>query len=173
MSKKVRNILIAVVAVLVLGSCIFMFAISPISVKKGNREMPDADSQTGEILSGIVVRQDFNNITDNINEIAIVFSRDYYLEENTNIIIELLNDSEVLIHSELNADDIEGNHRTYLKPASPISGLVGKDLTLKISTDSTAGTGLSIMCNNSDNSSKYTYGDNVVNGTLCFSITGE
>lgn len=149
-----------------------MFAISPVKVKSGNKEMPEADGQTQELLSGIVIEQKFTNITEDIQEIAVVFNRLYFLEENTNVVIEIVDGSNVLAQSVLNADDIEGNHRTYVKPSKPISGYVGKELELRIYTDSTAGTGLSLMTNSSADSS-YVYGDQKINGSICFSITGK
>lgn len=172
MNKKFRNILIALVAVLVIGSCVFMFIISPIKVKTGNREMPEANGQTQEILSGIIVEQKFKNYTEDINEVAIVFSRAYDLGENVDMVIELLNGSEVLASVNVDADSIEANHRTYLKPASTLSGLVGKELTLRVYTKSTAGTGLSLMIN-TDEDSSFTYGTETLKGTICFSITGK
>ena len=172
MNKKFRNILIAVVAVLVVCSCIFMFIISPIKPRTGNRKMPEADNQTGEITSGVVVEQRFNNITENITEVAVVFSRAYTLDEATNMYIELLDGNAVLAQTVVNADSVEGSHRTYVKPSSPISGMVGKELTLKIHTDSSAGTGLAVMYDSTDNSS-FTFGSNTIKGTICFSVTGQ
>lgn len=172
MNKKFRNILIALVAALVIGSCVFMFIISPIKVKTGNREMPDANNQTEEILSGIVIEENFKNYTEDINEIAVVFSRAYDLGEHTDIVIELLNGVDILASESIDADSIEANHRTYLRPSSVLSGLVGKELTLKIYTTSTAGTGLSLMIN-TDEDSSFTYGNKTLKGTICFSVTGK
>lgn len=173
MDKKLRNILIIIVALLAIGSCIFMFIISPIQFGTGDRKMPKADSNTSEILNGTIIEQKFINRTKEIQEIAIVFHREYSLEENTNIYVELLDGSNVLAQNVVNADDVQSEHRTYIKPTSPISGYVGKELTLKIYTDSSAGTGLSVMCDSTDSSSSYTYAGNQITGTLCFSITGK
>ena len=172
MNKKVRNILIAVVAALVIGSCIFMFIISPLKIKTGNREMPEANGQTQEIMNGIIIEQKFINRTEDIKEVALVFSRAYDLGEDVDIVIELLNGGDVLASTNVNADSIQANHRTYLKPAKVLSDLVGKELTLRVSTTSTAGTGLSIMIN-TDEDSSFIYGNETLKGTLCFSITGK
>ena len=173
MNKKTRNILLIIVAALVVGSCIFMFIISPLNIKKGNREMPDATSETEEIVNGIIVEQKFKNMTEDIQEIAVVFSRHYDLGEDVDMVIELSEGSNLLASSRINCDDIQGNHRTYVKPENIISGYVGKELTLKIYTTSTAGTGLSVMMNADDSSSSFVFGNNSVKGTLCFSITGK
>jgi len=172
MSKKVRNILILVIAVLVVGSCIFMFVISPFKVRTGNMEMPDANAQTGEILNGIVIEQAFVNQTEDIEELAIVFNRAYDLGEKVNIIIELVDGDNVLMSKSVTADGIRSNHRTYVKTDSPITGLVGKTLTLRVYTDSTAGTGLSLMIN-TDSNSFIAYGSEAIKGTICFSVTGK
>lgn len=173
MSKKTRNILLGIVAALVVVSCIFMFIISPLNIKKGNREMPDATSETEEIVNGIIVEQKFKNITEDIQEIAIVFSRHYDLGENVEMVIELADGSNILASSNINCDDIQGSHRTYVKPKNIISGYVGKELTLRIYTKSTAGTGLSIMMNADEKNSTFVFGNNTIKGTLCFSITGK
>ena len=172
MNKKTRNILIAIVAALVIGSCIFMFVISPIKVRTGNKEMPEANGQTQEIMHGIIVEQKFVNRTEDIKEVALVFSRAYDLGEDVDIVIELLNGGDVLASANINADSIQANHRTYLKPASILSDLVDKELTLRVSTTSTAGTGLSLMINTDDDSS-FMFGNEKVDGTICFSVTGK
>ena len=172
MNKKFRNILIIVVAALVIGSCIFMFKISPIKVKTGNREMPEANEQTQEIMTDIIVEQQFKNYTEDIEEVALVFSRAYDLGEHVDMVIELLNGDEVLASESIDADSIQANHRTYLKPASTLSGLVGKELTLRVYTKSTAGTGLSLMIN-TDEDSSFMFGNQTIKGTICFSITGK
>ena len=171
MNKKTIKILLIVVAALVLGSCIFMFTISPINLKKGNREMPEATAMTNEITSGVVVEQKFKNITDNINEIAIVFTR-LYEQEDCSLVIELLDGNDVLAMNVVYGPDVKGDHRTYAYPNAPITGYVGKELTLRIHSDTTAGTGLAVMVNEKENTT-YNFGENIKKGTICFSITGE
>lgn len=173
MNKKTRNILIAIVAGLVIGSCIFMFIISPPVVKKGNREMPKATSETDDITNDTIVEQKFINTTEDIEEIAIVFSRHYNLGENVDMIIELLDGNNVLASTSINCDDIEAEHRTYIKPNNTISGFVGKELTLRIYTSSSAGTGLALKMNSDDKNSSFIFGNETVKGTLCFSVTGK
>ena len=149
-----------------------MFIISPVKVKSGNREMPDADGQTDEILHDMSVEQRFTNSTEDITEVAVVFNRAYYLYDEAEIVVELLDGNKVLAQNVINADDVPGDHRTYINIDNPISGMVGKVLTLKIYTTSTAGTGLSLMMNSKANES-FLFGDKKINGTICFSITGK
>lgn len=173
MNKRFRNILIVVAVTLVIGSCVFMFSISPVKIKTGNREMPEANGSTDEITQGIVIAQSFENITEDIKEIAVVFNRLYYLDEKCDINIELLNGEQVLASKTYDADSIEGSHRTYLYPNEPLSDLAGKELTLRIYSPTTWGTGLSVMVQNDSSNSTYTFGNKLIKGTICFSITGE
>ena len=173
MNKKTRIMLFIVAIVLVIGSCVFMFDISPIKLETGNREMPEADSRTDELLTNIVIEQKFINTTENIKEVAVVFSRLYYLDEECNIYIDLLDGEKLLANLTIDANDIQSDHRTYLYPKKVLSRLVGKELTLRIYTESTAGTGLCIMTRDSVKNLSYYYGNDLKNGTLCFSITGE
>lgn len=173
MNSKIRNIVIVAVAALVVGSLAFMFIISPIKPKQGNKEMPTASSQTDEITSEIVVQQQFTNITEDISEVAVVFNRLYELGEDVYMVIELLDGNEILASEKIVTDTIEGSHRTYLRPTNPISGFVGKELTLKIYTTSTAGTGLTLMIDANDKSSSFLFGSQTLKGTICFSITGK
>lgn len=180
MNKKFRNILIIVVAALVIGSCIFMFKISPISKTEkveeiGNMEMIAANTTTDELTRDIVVEQKFINKTENIKEIAVVFTRIYYLEEtdaNTNVVIELCEGSKSLCKQQVLANDIPDQHRVYIYPETVLSGLVGKELTLKIYMNEDCDSGVSIMANDEVNST-YKFGKKKMSGSICFSITGE
>lgn len=172
MNNKKRNTVIAIVAAIIVGILVFLLFMNPIRTKKGNREMPKATSETDEITNLIIVEQKFINVTEDINEIAIVFSRHYDLGEDVDMIIELLDDNKVLASKSINCDDIQGNHRTYINPDKIISGYFGKELTLKIYTESSAGTGLSIMMNEEEDSS-FMFGNKSIKGSLCFSITGK
>lgn len=173
MNNKARKIAIIAVTILAAGSLAFMFIISPLKIREGNRKMPTANSQSDHITSETVVQQTFVNRTEDISEVAIVFNRLYELGEDVYMVIELLDGNNVLASEKIVSDSIEGSHRTYLKPTNPISGYVGKELTLKIYTTSTAGTGLSLMIDTNDKSSSFLFGNQTVNGTICFSVTGK
>lgn len=135
--------------------------------------MPKATSETNEITNGVIVEQKFTNITENIEEIAVVFSRHYDLGEDVDMIIEILDGNSILASARINCDDIEAEHRTYIKPNKVISDYVGKELTLKVYTSSSAGTGLALKMNSDDRNSSFMFGNETVKGTLCFSITGK
>ena len=181
MNKKTRNILLAMVAALVVGSCIFMFSLSSNStvkeeiVEAENMEMIEANITTSELTKGIVVEQKFINKTENIKEVAVVFSRIYYLDgkdANTEITIELCDGKEVLCNQTILANDIPDQHRVYVNPINSISGKKGKELTLKIYENSGCDTGVSLMAN-SDAKTSYSFGNKKNNGSICFSIVGE
>lgn len=159
--KKILFLLLSLALCLTLTSC-----------GSKDREMPEATNSTEELTSNLIIEQKFVNKTENIKEIAIVFSRLYFLEDDCNIKIDLLDNSKVLASLTINADDIEGDHRTYIVPNNPIKGYKGKELELRISTDSTAGTGLSLMYSDNSNES-FMIGNDKVEGSICFSITGE
>lgn len=180
MNKKTRNILIFLTTILVIGSCAFMFFISPISktekVKEiGDMEMIEANTTTDELTRDVVVEQKFINKTENIKEIAVVFTRIYYLEEvdaNTEVVIELCDGSKKLCYQNILANDIPDQHRVYMYPETPITNMIGKELTLKIYVKDDCDSGVSIMCNDNVNST-YKFGNKKMSGSICFSITGE
>lgn len=179
MNKKTRNILLGIVAALVVGSLAFMLILSNSNKTENvaeikNREMPTATGITDELVKNIVVEQEFVNTTENINEIAVVFSRIYYLDEadaNHTLAIELLDGNKVLANTVIKTNDIPDQHRVYLYPDVPISGLVGKKLKLKIYDNSKCDTGVALMINSEENES-YNFGNSKKDGTICFSVIG-
>lgn len=157
-----------------------MFTISPIKKTENvseisNRELPAANATTDELTKGLVVCEDFINTTDNINEIAVVFTRLYFLDEkdaSNTLAIELLDGNKVLASGSFITNDIPDQHRVYVYPTSPITGMVGKELTLKVYDNSGCDTGVSLMIDNTSTSS-FKFGNKTQNGTICFSIIGE
>lgn len=180
MNKKIKNTLIIIAAALVIVSIVFMIVLSlknkTVNVTEiKNLEMPQATCVTEELTKGIVVEQDFINTTDNITEIAVVFSRVYYLDEKDaehTVAIELLDGNKTLASTIVKSNDIPDQHRVYLYPKSPIANVVGKELTLKIYENSKCDTGVSLLV--SDNvDTKYKFGGSKKQGSICFSITGQ
>lgn len=195
MNKRITKLVIAAICLIVVGLVIFNAIYGnkdkeiiendePIienntqetKTDSTNREMPEADGITDELTRGLVVSQDFVNTTENINEIAVVFSRIYYLEEkdsNLNVVIELLDGNKTLIKSLIKSNDVPDQHRVYAYADSPISGYVGKKLTLKIYEDANCDTGLVLMRSEKTKKSSYKFGNKKKDGSICFSITGE
>lgn len=180
MNSKFKKILIIAAALLAIASCVFMFMISPIKSSKNisepqNIEMLAANGTTDELVKELVVEQDFINTVENINEVAVVFSRIYFLDEqdaDNTVAIELLNGNNVLASTIIKSNDIPDQHRVYLYPSSPISGLLGKELTLKIYENSNCDTGVSLMIN-TDSNEKIRFGNKKIDGSICFSVAGE
>ena len=67
-------------------------------------------------------------------------------------------------------EGIEDQHRTYLKPNEIISGVAGKELTLKIYPETKNDTGMAIMMQENNNTT-FKFGNKEVKGTLCFSVS--
>lgn len=177
MNKKFRNILIAIVAIVAIGSCFFMFKISPISkndkIAESNTEIPSANFLTEELTKGLVVEQEFTCSVDNIKNVAVVFSRLYYLDENdanNTLAIELLEGNSVLASTSIKSNEIPDQHRVYLTPSTSLSEMKGKILTLKIYENSKCDTGVALMAN-SDAKTNYRFGNSTMNGTICFSVS--
>lgn len=197
MNKRITKLVIAAICLIVVGLVIFNVVYGnkdkevienndPIidnntqetetKTDSTNREMPEADGTTDELTRGLVVSQEFVNTTDNINEIAVVFSRIYFLEEkdsNVNVVIELLDGNKSLIKSLIKSNDVPDQHRVYAYADSPVSGYVGKKLTLKIYEDANRDTGLVLMKSEKASKSSYKFGNKKKDGSICFSITGE
>ena len=177
MNRNKRVILeIVFLSVAVLLVVFFMFRdkinVSPgTSQVSGNVEMMEANSVTDEITKDISVFQKFRNTNNSIGKIAVVFTRLYDLG-NVKIAMELLDGNKTLIKKTISVDEIEDQHRTYLEAESPITGMAGKELTLRIYPVTDSDTGLALMYNNST-SSTFQFGTKKVNGTICFSVTSE
>ena len=182
MNKKIEKILIAIAIVLVICGCVFMFMPSLSKTNKDanvgeatNREMPDANGTTEELTKGVVVEQNFINATDSINQIAVVFSRLYFLEEKDaqhTLAIEILDGNNVLLNETFISNDIPDQHRVFVDASSSITGLFGKELTLRIYENSNCDTGVALMIN-SDSDDTFKFDNHKMNGSICFSVSGN
>ncbi len=112
---------------------------------KDNIEMPDADSVTPEIIRGVVVEQEFVNTVDNIDQIAIVFTK-LYREGKGLLSIDLLEGEELLSRNILDVDKIPEQHRVYID-LNGMNGMKGKTLKLRIYSNSRYYEGVSVMMN--------------------------
>lgn len=138
-------------------------------VNNGDMTMPEANAVTDEITRNIVIEQKFKYAPDSISEVAIVFTRKYY-SEGIFIIVELLDGDTILAKDKYKIEGIDDQHRTYLKPDKKISGLAGKELTLKIYPEIKKDTGMAIMMQENNNTI-FRFGDKEIKGTLCFSVS--
>lgn len=171
-TKKIAIVLcivfVLVVILFMFGENIFSGSNVP-TVNNGDMTMPEANAITDEITKNIVVEQKFKYTPDTISEVAIVFTRKYY-SEGVFIVVELFDGNTVLATDKYKIEGIEDQHRTYLKPNEKISGVAGKELTLKIYPETKNDTGMAIMMQENNNTT-FKFGNKEVKGTLCFSVS--
>ena len=170
-NKKLEKIVIALTAVFVIAAILLMFGGNFFS-NKGKTDstvMPTATETTNEIKKNVVIEQDFVNTTDTISKVGIVFSRLAY-KEGIDLAIELLDGNTVLAGSTYNVAGIEEQHRTYVEPASKLTGMSGKKLTLRIYPADKEDTGLVVLLDGNADST-FRFGSKTIKGTLCFSVT--
>lgn len=173
-NKKLERILIIASAAVLLFGVLYMFGSrifkdDVVVVDNGDMTMPEANAVTDEIKKDTVIEQVFRYTPDEISEVAIVFTRKYYLE-GVSVAIELLDGEKVLARDTYKVEGLEDQHRTYLKPGNKITGVAGKDLTLRIYSDSKKDTGMAIMMQENKQNTFSFSGENI-KGTLCFSVS--
>ena len=180
---KIKNIVIGVCVFVIIVGTLIMFGGKSNSNKQqsnngsenipvinnGDMTMPEANAITDEILGNTIVEQKFIYNQDTISEVAIVFTRKRLLE-GINIGVALYDGNKVLAEYWYKVDGIEDQHRTYLKIDKKITGVKGKELTLRIYSDDKKDTGMAIMMQE-NNQTTFKFGNKVVNGTLCFSVS--
>ena len=168
-------IIIGALAVFVLAVTLMMFS-DEINVPgssdaaKGGSEMIEANAVSDEITKGTVVSQTFKCSEDTVSKAALVFTKLYNLED-TYITVELLNGNTTVLKQDVNVEDIPDQHRLFVK-GTAVSGLKGKELTLKIYPASDSDTGVALMINDSVKSS-FSFGNKKINGSICFSVSGD
>ena len=176
MLKKIDKktmMIIGALLVFVLGATILVFSDkigtpSSSGSAKGGSEMIEANAVSDEITKGIVVSQTFKCTEDSVNRVALVFNKLYSLE-NMYITVELLDGNTVILKQDINVQDIPDQHRVYAE-GSTVSGLKGKELTLKIYPASDSDTGVALMVNDSVKST-YNFGSKKMSGSICFSVS--
>ncbi|MBQ6334386.1 MAG: ABC transporter permease [Erysipelotrichaceae bacterium] len=134
----------------------------------------EADSVTPEIVRGLNVSQSFLNTVDNIEQVSLIFTK-LYRDGKGLLTIDLLDGDDLLYRKILDVEKIPEQHRVYLEPENPIRGLKGKTLTISIYSNSKVNEGVSAMMNKSisPDGSKIMIGNEVMEGSLCFSLSGS
>lgn len=175
--NKVRILEIVFLSLAILIAVGFMFKdkfnTNPGSTSNtGSSEMLEANAVSEEITKDVVVFQKFTNKNKSIKKVALVFNK-LYSPNNVNIAIELIdNNNKTVIKKIVSVDSIKDQHRTYLEADTPITGLAGKELTIRVYPVSNSDTGLALMYNDSTGS-EFKFGSKNVKGTICFSVTSE
>ena len=174
-SPKKEKIIIAVAIVFIVVAVLFVFGRN-MSVKSDkirrtdSTVMPEATGTSNEIRRTTIVSQDFVNTSDTISKVGIVFVRASYMQD-VHLTLELLEGDKVLASNSINVTKIEEQHRTYVTPASKLTGMKGKTLTLKIYPTDKEDTGMKIMVASNIADSSYKFGNVTYDGSLCFSVT--
>ena len=141
---------------------------------KDNIEIVDADSVTPELSRGIVVTQDFKNTVDNVEQIALVFTK-FYRGGQGLLTIDLYDGNTLLYRKVLDVDkDIPEQHRVFIHPEQPLKDLKDKILTIKVYSNSKNNEGVSLMMNGQKGpeGSFVRVGNQTIPGTICFSVSG-
>lgn len=133
----------------------------------------EADSVTPEITRGVTVSQDFKNTVDNIDQIAVVFTK-LYREGQGLLTIDLMSGNDLVYRKILDVSEIPEQHRVFLSPENPIRGFKDKTLTLKIYSNSKTNQGVSVMMNKAlaPAGSRIKIGNQTIDGSICFAVSG-
>ena len=175
MSKeKLKKIFIAIISIYTALVVSFYFLGGDqikYKASSGNIAMPEATAVTDEIVAGSIVSQDFVNQIENIEQLAIVFTK-FYRNASGIISVSLYNGNEAIVRNTMKLVDVPEQSRIYLVPEEPITGLKGKKLTLKIYTTAKINHGVAVMMSKDVPDSTVNFNGKEIEGTLCFSITG-
>ena len=172
--KNLKNVFIAIVAIYTALVVSFYFlGGDQIKYKPSDNNilMPEANTVTKEIISGSLITQDFENKIENIEQLAIVFTK-FYREGNGSVTISLYDGKDLLITRKIKLKDIPEQSRVYLTPEEPLTGLQGKTLTLRIFSTSGKNNGLAVMMREGVEGSTVRFNSKETVGTLCFSMSG-
>ena len=180
-NRRKERILIIVAVVFVLAAFLFMFKgniFKGLTVGKSDITiMPTADGATSEISKKTNISQVFKCTVDNIDDVALVFTRLYYLddlkeEDLPYITIELKDGDQVLMSKRVRVDCVEDQHRTFIESNNSLTGLKDRDLTIAVTNDSNIDTGLALMTKD-DKKHSFNYNGMKVSGTLCFVVNSK
>lgn len=172
--ESIKKIFIIVMIVYVVLTTLFYFlAGDQLKYKnsKHNIVMPEADSVSDELVSGVVIRQDFVAKMDRVDGVAVVFTK-FYKEMDGIVGIELLDGVRTIAKKNIRIDDIPEQQRVFLNISKPIYGVKDKILTIKIYGNASSDNAPAVMVSQKSEGG-YTVGYTKHNGTLCFSVNGS
>ncbi|MBQ2509427.1 MAG: hypothetical protein II529_01255 [Erysipelotrichaceae bacterium] len=171
-NKKLEKAIIIAAAVFVLAAVWFIFRGNSNSSRNDSlmREMPVADSASGELNHGISLIDTFDNSVDTIENIAVVFTK-FYREAHGKVTFALLDGNEILYYETMDAEEIPEQHRIFFTPEKPLENMAGKKLKMIIYAYCEDYEGVGLMMKTEDvRGSQIKYGDEEFDGTVCFSI---
>lgn len=144
---------------------------------RGELSLPTAESGTVELTQGAVVEQTFTVKIQRLQTVSVQWGT-YYRPNAGTVTMELWNaDNESLLLSQsYDAAAITENGLTTLTAETPLEGLYGVPLLLKIYADSQSGSAASPLMNQSvpaEEGFALLFNGAAVTGTLCFSVAGQ
>lgn len=172
-NKKTQKIILIVAALFVVIGFLVMFGnglnFGGGSIKKTDTTiMPDATNVTDRIGENVMVEQTFQCTTDSIRKLGVVFTRIQYLE-GPNMVIELLDGNNTIGSTVIRVELIEEQHRIFIEPNIPITGVKDKNLTLRIYGQEGKDTGLALMYAEVGGST-FKFNNKSIKGTICFYV---
>lgn len=147
------------------------------SPSRGNTDMPMATSGTVELVIGATVEQTFIAEIQRMKQISIKWGTYGHKNAGTAVVeVYNLNNHSLLMSQTVDVAKIIEGAVTVLSADQPIEGLFGVPLMIRItSPDSETGSAVSPMMSleRLKDDYKLSLNGNPINGTLCFSVTGE
>ena len=191
MENRIKKILIIAIVGLAVVSLVFMFVLNSNNNSEQNETannhnnntqettnniIPEANAVTNEISGNMFVEQEFKCELKSFNKLEVVFNKYYeYDDDDTDspsLKIELFNGNDLLMSKTIDVREIPNQHRLYVEASNSIDGLKNKELTLKITNDFDNDTGCALMYQENKKTS-FKFGDNKINGTICFALVNE
>ena len=144
---------------------------------RGELAMPTAEAGTVELIQGAVVEQRFTVKIQRLQTVSVQWGT-YYRPNAGAVTMELWNDSTgtLLLSQTYDAAAIQEGGITTLTAEEPLEGLYGTPLVLRLYADSSPGSALSPLMNQTTPTAEgfaLTLSDTSIEGTLCFSASGE
>ena len=144
---------------------------------RGDVDMPSATSGSVELVSGATVEQTFTTEIQRIEQISVQWGTYGHQNAGTAVVeVYNLNNHSLLMSKKVDVAKITERSVTVLSADQPIEGLCNVPLMIRItSPDSVTGGAVSPMMSLEGVKDGYRLSLNgkPVNGTLCFSATGE
>lgn len=142
---------------------------------RGELAMPAAEAGTIELVQGTQVQQTFTTKIQRLQSVSVQWGT-YYRANSGTVTMALYRGEELLGQQSFDAAAITEGGVTTLTFDTPLEGLTGIPLTLRLWTDSVSGSAVSPMMNTSAPQGEGFVLDlngTATAGTLCFAAAGE
>lgn len=144
---------------------------------RGNIPLPTAEAGTAELSQGAVVEQRFTTRIQRLQSINVQWGT-YYRPNSGTATMELWNEStgELLLTRNFDVSSIPEGGLTTLTAETPLEGLYGVPLLLRVYADSQPGVAASPLLNQSaptEEDFSLSLNGTFTEGTLCFAASGQ